>query len=307
MRKLLTYISLFLLPILLVWMLAEVFYRTVPNNYTYKHEQISKMEGLEVLVLGDSHTFYGVNPEWLSLKAYNLSNVSQTIYFDKLLLEKHINQLPRLKYLIVAVDYTTLSQADNTQEDIWRKYFYKAQMDLDVPLIYWYDPKSYSLAITRKFDKTWNTFKEYRNNKTLISCDSNGWGNTYLSTVDAVEMSRLAKVVAKKHEDESMDFSLNSNRVQQMIDLCNEKGIEVLIVNMPSVAEYVSLLNSNKWQKIDSVCNQIEINNKNVTRINLLNNKQFELNDFQDADHLNAEGAKKCSLIIDQILKNKND
>lgn len=302
MKKLLIHISLFLIPVLTVWILAEVFYRTVPNNYTYKHEQISKKDDIEILILGDSHTFYGINPEWFSLKAYNLSNVSQTIYFDKLLLEKYINNLPNLKYVIISVEYTTLSQEDNTQEDIWRKYFYASQMDLNVPLINWYNPKKYSLALTRKFDKTWQTCNEYHKNGTLISCDANGWGNTYLSTVDDLEMSSLAHVVAKKHEDNSMDFSLNTERVQKMIDLCKAKNIKVLLVNMPSVPEYVSLLNDEKWKKIDSVCNAFEHNNKNVSRIDLLKDKQFVLEDFQDADHLNNLGAKKCTLIINQYL-----
>ncbi|PWK18205.1 SGNH/GDSL hydrolase family protein [Xanthomarina spongicola] len=302
MKKLLTYISLFLIPILVVWILAEVFYRTVPNNYTYKHQQISNNKDIEVLILGDSHTFYGINPEWLSLKAYNLSNVSQTIYFDQLLLEKHINNLNSLKYVVLAVEYTTLSQADNTQEDIWRKYFYASQMDLEVPLVTWYNPKKYSLVFSRKFNYTWNTYKDYKVKGTLIGCDVNGWGNTYSSTVDSVEMKRLARVVAKKHEDGSMNFSLNSERIQQMIDLCKSKNIEILLVNMPSVPEYVSLLNSEKWKKIDSVCKQLEAINTNVTRIDLLNEKQFILEDFQDADHLNAKGAKKCTLTINQYL-----
>jgi hypothetical protein len=302
MKKLLTHISLFLIPVFLVWGLAEVFYRTIPNNYTFKHEQISKHNDAEVLILGDSHTFYGINPEWLSLKAYNLSNVSQTIYFDKLLFEKHVSHLPNLKYLILAVDYTTLSQADDSQEDIWRKYFYAAQMDLEVPLIKWYNPKKYSLALARKFDKTWQTCNEYHNKGTLIGCDENGWGNTYLTTVDSLEMSRLAHVVSKKHEDGSMDFSLNTERIQELIDLCKTKKIEVILVNMPSTPEYVSLLNSEKWQKIDSVCNTLEENNNNVTRINLLNDKRFKLEDFQDADHLNEAGAKKCTLIINQYI-----
>lgn len=303
MKKLLTHISLFLIPILLVWVFAEVFYRTVPNNYTYKHEQISNnKDDIEVLVLGDSHTFFGINPEWLSKKAYNLANVSQTIYFDKLLLEKHINHLPKLKYLIVSVEYTTLSQEDNTQEDIWRKYFYEAQMDLEVPLIRWYNPKKYSLALTRNFNKTWKSFVEYRKKGTLIGSDENGWGNTYLSTVDSLEMQYLATVVAKKHEDGSTDFILNTQRLQQMIELCKNNNIKVLLVNMPVVSDYISFLTTEKWEKIDSICNVLESENDNVTRLNLLKDKQFKLEDFQDADHLNAQGAKKCSLTLNQYI-----
>ncbi|WP_417874410.1 hypothetical protein [Xanthomarina gelatinilytica] len=303
MKKLLTHISLFLIPIIIVWILAEVFYRTVPNNYTYKHEQISNnKDDIEVLVLGDSHTFFGINPEWLSLKTYNLSNVSQTIYFDKLLFEKHIDHLPHLKYLIISVEYTTLSQADNTQEDIWRKYFYCAQMDLEVPLITWYNPKKYSLALARKFDKTWNSYLDYKREGSLIGCDENGWGNTYLSTVDSLEMTYLAKVVAKKHEDGSLDFNLNTERIQNLIDLCKQKNIQVLLVNMPVNPEYLSHLNPEKLLKIDNTCDDLAKTNPNVTRVDLSRDSRFQLQDFHDADHLNAQGAKKCSLLIDAYL-----
>lgn len=303
MKKLLTHISLFLIPIVVVWMLAEVFYRSVPNNYTYKYEQISNnMDDIEVLVLGDSHTFFGINPEWLSLKTYNLSNVSQTIYFDKLLFEKHIDHLPHLKYLIISVEYTTLSQADNTQEDIWRKYFYEAQMDLKVPLIAWYDPKKYSLALTRKFDKTFKTFLDYQREGSLIGCDEKGWGNTYLSTVDSLEMAYLSKVVARKHEDGSMDFKQNTERIQNMITFCEQKNIQVLLVNMPVYPDYLDRLNPEKLLKIDKTCDDLAKTNPNVTRVNLSRDSRFQLQDFHDADHLNAQGAKKCSLLINTYL-----
>ena len=304
MRKLLIHISLFLIPIFLVWVLAEIFYRKIPNNYTFKHEQISiNKNDIEVLVLGDSHTFFGINPEWLSRKTYNLSNVSQTIYFDKLLFEKHINHLPKLKYLVLPVEYTTLSQADNTQEDIWRKYFYNAQMDLNVPLIKWYNPKKYSLALVRRFDKTYNSFKDYRSEGSLISCDSSGWGNAYLSTMDSLEMQRISNIIAKKHEDGSMDFSLNTERIQAIIDLCKIKNIEVLLVNMPVFSGYLNRLNPAKLRGIEINCEALTNNNSNVTRIDFLRDSRFRMNDFRDPDHLNAQGAKTVSLLINEYLQ----
>lgn len=284
-------------------MCAELFYRSVPNNYTYKHEQISnKMDDVEILVLGDSHTFYGINPEWLSLKTYNLSNVSQTIYFDSMLFYKHIDHLPSLKYLIISVEYTTLSQVDNTQEDIWRKYFYEAQMGLKVPLIDWYDPKKYSLALTRKFDKTFKTFFDYQEEGTLIGCDERGWGNTYQSTVDSLEMAYLSKVVARKHEDGSMDFNQNTERIQKMITFCEQRNIQVLLVNMPVYPDYLNHLNPEKLIKIDKTCDYLTKTNSNVTRVDLSSDFRFQLQDFHDADHLNAQGAKKCTLLINDYI-----
>jgi hypothetical protein len=304
MKKLLTHISLFLIPILVVWILTEVFYRTVPNTYTYKNEQIStEYNDVNMLVFGDSHSFYGINPEWLSIKTFNLANISQTIYFDQLLFEKHVQHLPELKYIVLPIEYTTLSQADNTQEDIWRKYFYRTQMDLDVPLIDWYNPKKYSLALTQKFNKTWKYYQDYKTEGTLIGCDENGWGNTYLATVDSLELKTIAKNISRKHEDGSMDFKLNVERIQEIIDVCKERNIEVIIVNMPVTTEYLKLLNPEKLKKIEATCDSLEKENPNVMRINFLRDPRFNISDFQDADHLNAEGAKKLTLLIDAYLK----
>ncbi|GGG54664.1 hypothetical protein [Bizionia arctica] len=304
MRKLLTHIGLFLIPILVVWILAELFYRTVPNTYTYKNNQIlNENNDVNMLVFGDSHTFYGINPEWLSVSSFNLANISQTIYFDKLLLEKHINHLPKLKYVIISVEYTTLSQIDNTQEDIWRKYFYSAQMDLEVPIIDWYNPKKYSLALTRKFNKTWKSYRDYRTEGTLIGSDVNGWGNTYLATVDSLELKTIAKNISRKHEDGSMDFSLNIGRIQQIIDLCKERHIEVILINMPVTKDYLDLLNPEKLKKIEATCDRLVKNNTNVKRLSFLRDPRFTTADFQDADHLNAQGAKKCSLLINEYLE----
>ena len=116
-------------------MCIEVFYRFVPNNYTQKASEVKKNYDSEVLVLGNSHAFYGINPDDFSMKTYNFSNISQSLYFDELLLKKHLENFPNLKYVVLTVDYFSLSQIDNSSEDIYRKYYYEQYMDLDVPLI----------------------------------------------------------------------------------------------------------------------------------------------------------------------------
>ena len=76
--------------LLIVWLGFELFYRSVPNNYTVKDENVRKAyNSTEVLIFGNSHAFYGLNPEHFSAKAFNISNVSQTLFHDKLLFDKH--------------------------------------------------------------------------------------------------------------------------------------------------------------------------------------------------------------------------
>ncbi|WP_338731167.1 hypothetical protein [Mangrovimonas cancribranchiae] len=300
MKKIQRNTLLFIFPILLVWISIECFYRITPNNYSFKQKQIPKHYNVaKGLIFGDSHYFYGLNPESFSRPVFNMANISQTIYFDELLFKKHIDSFKKLEFVIFPMEYTTLSQADNTQEDVWRKYFYRYNMELEVPLITTFDLKKYSLALTRKLKHTIRTITQYINEGTLIGCDKRGWGNTYVTAVDSLEMERLAKIISAKHDDGSMVFSHNITRLKGMISICAKKQIKVFLVNMPVGEPYLNKLDYKEVKAIERISKQLSEKYANVFNINLLRNPKFKLSDFHDADHLNIKGAKKCSKIID--------
>jgi hypothetical protein len=303
MQKTLKYAGLFLLPIIVVIIVLEIFYRSVKTNYTFKHSQIVQIaNSTEVLVFGDSHAMYGVNPKWIDKPTFNIANLSQTIYFDELLFQKHINQLSNLEYIVVPMEYTTMSQSDNTQEDIWRKYFYQAQMDLDVPLINVLDPKKYSLALSQKLKRTEKALKIWKATKTLVNCDENGWGLGYNNSIEKSEINNLARIIARKHDDGSSSISQNLERIKTIIEICKTKNAKVVIVNLPVTEAYFENININEVNKILQESKLLDSQNNHVLNLNLLNDDRFILSDFQDADHLNFKGAKKCSLIINEFI-----
>ena len=55
-----------------------------------------------------------------------------------------------------------------------------------------------------------------------------------------------------------MDFKLNVERIQEIIDVCKERNIEVILVNMPVTTEYLKLLNPEKLKKIEATCDSLE-------------------------------------------------
>jgi hypothetical protein len=62
------YIIAFFLPLLISVVclcVAEFIVRQAPNVYKYKHEYIRSKE-FEILVLGSSHAYFGINPEFFS-------------------------------------------------------------------------------------------------------------------------------------------------------------------------------------------------------------------------------------------------
>lgn len=293
----------FLLPVFLVWGLTEVFYRSVENNYTFKNERIvSEYHNIETLVLGDSHAFFGINPEYFSSNTFNIANVSQSLFFDELLLEKHIDSLSSLKTIVLNISFFTLSAEDDSFEDRWRKYFYQEQMDLDVSTISSYDPKYYSLALTRRFDKSVALFGEYFTNGTIVSCYDNGFGmQDEQNIVDDKE--KTSEIIAKKHEDNSLEFTANINRLQRMINLCNKKGVAIYLIEMPVYKTYYELLDKVKKNKINSSLLQLEQKNKYVHFYDFSQNKNFEKFDLRDADHLTNEGAEKFSKLLNSLIE----
>lgn len=294
---------LFSIPILLVWLSLELFYNNVPNNYSVKNQTLKRQSvKIKVLLFGDSHCLYGLNPQYFTRPTFNLSNVSQTIYFDKLLFEKHVDHLPNLKQVVFCIEYTNLSQKDNTGEDDWRKFHYQRFMDVKVPSITTYDPRQFSVAFTQSPSKTRDLLKRYFKTGSITDCDSNGWGTNY-KKADRIPSASIAERRAKIQEDGSMDFHQNVARMQEIISECKSRNIQVLIVSMPQTAIYEKYLNQNKLKAIINTCKKLrDQNSENVYYLNLFHDKRFTDDDFFDADHLNDSGATKASKIVDQYL-----
>lgn len=298
MKRLYKKIILFLLPVFLVWALTEVFYRTADTNYTSKAEHIVKgYPDTELLIFGDSHTLYGINPSDFEMKTFNIANVSQSLYFDELLLQKHIKEHKQLKAVLLNVSYFTLSRIDNEHEDVWRKYFYDYQMDLDVPIVSDWSPKKYSLALTRRWDRSFDLLHEYVRLGTVLDCTDNGYGIQDASNI-VDDKDEITPIIVKKHEDFSQEFDHNIERLQRMIALCKKYNVEVFIVEMPVYKAYFEQLNTEKRDKITAVCEDLDANFENVHYFNLLQDTHFVDSDLRDADHLTNEGATKCSKLL---------
>ena len=310
MKRLYKKIILFLLPVLLVWVLTEVFYRTTDTNYTSKAEHVVKgYTDTELLVFGDSHTLYGINPSDFEMKTFNIANVSQSLYFDELLLQKHIKEHKKLKAVLLNISYFTLSRIDNEHEDAWRKYYYDQQMDLDVPIVSDWSPKKYSLALVRRFDRSFDLMHEFVRLGTVLDCRDNGYGiQDATNIVD--DKDEITPIIVKKHEDNSQEFDHNIERLKRIIALCKKHDVEVFIVEMPVYKAYFEQLNTEKRDKITAICEDLDASFENVRYFNLLQDAHFVNSDLRDADHLTNEGATKCSKLlsakISAVLQRQN-
>lgn len=305
MKKFIQNIFFFSIPILIVLLGIELFYRLTPNTFTVKNESIkSSFTNAKVLIFGNSHTFYGLDPQFFNKPTYNLANISQTLYFDHLLFEKYIDKFKKLDFIILNIDYESLSELDNGDDNVWRKYYYKTYMDLEVPIISAYNPKSYFLSATRDFSTNIELIKRYFYEGTIIDCDQSGFGINYTKERRKSNFEELTPIRLKANEDNSLDFKNNIDRVQLIIDKCKSKDIQVILVTIPVAKGYAMGVNQQKLHKVFKTCLTFEKINRNVRFVNLFKDPRFTDDDFYDPDHLHSEGAKKCSLILNQFLSN---
>ena len=303
MRRLYSKLALFLLPLFLVWLALEVFYRQAPNNYSYKDQQLHKVAPFtKTLIMGDSHAFYGINPVYFKDPTFNLSNISQSLLTDELLLEKHIANLPALKTVFINISYFTLSAKENDLESNWRKYFYYHSMGIRAPSISFWNPKRFSMALIQRFDKSIDLVQQYYKNHTIVSATPLGYGKQDMSNV-VQDKEAISLVIANKHEDNSLDFKRNTARLQRLIDLCKKYGVGVVLLEMPVYPAYYNLLDTEKKEKIKSVLHELSGVNDTVFYLDLSTSPLFEKQDLRDADHLTNSGAKKCSILLNRYIQ----
>ena len=80
------YISL---PILVVAILMEILLRNMPNDYLFKKKYLDEHSSeIQTLILGSSHSFYGIDPAYFNSKTFNASHVSQTLNYDLEIFQK---------------------------------------------------------------------------------------------------------------------------------------------------------------------------------------------------------------------------
>ena len=299
MKNTIKKIGLFLIPIVLVFSFIEIFYRCIPNDYSIKNKTISQnYKQSEVLIFGNSHTLYGLDPNYFSVPAYNVANISQTLYFDSLLFEKHISKFKKIKKIILNVEYTSLSEQIDSGESNWRKFYYFHYMDLEIPSISDFDYRRICISSTRNFNFNCKLIANFIKKKTLLNTNNKGFGINYSYENRNEITDKEGKEVVKKHEDNSLNYKNNSTILEKIIEICEKRNIEVILVSMPVSNSYRKYCNPIKIKKINATCNALKSKHKNVVYLNLFSDSKFIDDDFYDVDHLNSKGAKKCTKIL---------
>lgn len=288
------------MPLAILLAAMEILLQAMPNNYKVKSNYIENhSEEIETLILGNSHTYYGLNPEWMEAGTFNMSNVSQSFDIDLAILSHYLPKMSRLKTVVIRLSYDSMFETLSKTNEDWRYKDYA--LYTDIPLDYSLTHHSEILSISFK-ENLKRIFKNYIKNEASVTCNSFGWG-TDANSSQAKDLYKTGALVAKKHTAISTDlFDDNYETLKGIADLCAQNQIQIVLVTPPAFETYYLNLN---YEQLEATVNTgLELANQydNLRYYNFLEYWRFDKQHFFDADHLNEHGALLFSKMINDII-----
>lgn len=301
MKKFLNHVILFSLPIILLITGLEVSIRQIPNNYTHKQEQLIKGKKTEVLILGNSHSVFGIDPQYFDKKTFNAAMISQPLEVDLFLLKSHIDDLPKLSHIVLNFSIPNLysSFKFKDSDESWRIKNYNLYMNANFS----YNPKNYFELTNESIKGSIAKIDKYHNTGSILTSDSFGFiyreGILPKYTIE----QGIQRVQLHCHE-KNKSLVYNIKLLHEFFSICKEKKIKILLITLPTRKEYYQNIKYNIQKERDSLSRIFMKKYDFITYHNLEKDTSFISIDFWDQDHLNSIGAKKMSIILNEKINN---
>jgi len=305
-----------ILPIVFVLMM-DIWLRNQESTYSVKYEDaLLNKDSIEILILGNSHATYGVDPDAFEMYAYNMANVGQSIYFDKRLTTSLIDSLSNLKYVFISVDYHSLYFSSQGIRDIWSYYGNKIKykdnsylLEDISPFFYGYTPKV-SLSLLKK--RVVNYLKYGANslnydvevgvnlndtlNKGFISFEEHFNSDFFNEKAYKSRIDIFNKIVYSSAEKNEVLKDLDN-----FIDHLIKRKVKAILFTTPTFRCYNTYLDSSILNQNDKDILGL-VNRYNISYLNFMDSPLFEKDDYYNADHLNKKGALKFAKMLNDSL-----
>lgn len=295
MRKFIIKILVFIIPLIALCLAAEIYTRQIPNAYSYKFSYMSQNAGnITTLILGSSHTFRGIDPKYIEGKAFNLAYSSQDLKRDAYLLDRFICQMDSLQTVILAYSYHSMPEVmeDLNNAETLLKY-YGIYME--------YPETRYSLEISipgwiKKCTAHWR-------GEDIRHCDSLGFGAKDDTRSSILNEEEACKILSH-HTFKNFD-RVNENKatLRHIATICKERNIRLVLLTTPVTSYYFKNISSKQYSIMQTAAKELTDEFDNVVYLNHMDDKRFSDSDFSDTDHLNPQGARKLTEILNEELR----
>ena len=212
--------------------------------------------------------------------------------------------MPKLRAVIITLNQASLSQTHRRGEIHRRLPFYKFFYDYEykelTPMMIEY----YSLYGSVGFKRTIQLISQYLvYGSSSIKCDQSGWmGEGGNKSVALFEFKVDAKKAAIRHSAENVTSLQNMEVFSSIAEWAKQSKISLYFVNTPKTKFYLDEINKAELEIMNGELNNLLAGNKFSKYYDFSSSPEFELRDFQNADHLNENGARKLTKILNELI-----
>ena len=307
MKQFIKKVFFFSFPLLLLLVLAEYRLNKIPNTYNYKRQCLEQqLDSIQILVLGSSRSVFGVDPSYFSYKGFNLGNVSQSIYYDTRLTLKYIDRMPKLKFVLINMSYTSLGTSLKDGIESWRAYYYLQFWGIDYPENTLLDLKRFS----KVFLYTPLTALGYciKGNKVNLLAGLNRNGFMLLDTLKSKQniTDSMGKARISLNENNYLESRVPETEkdLETLLIELKKRNIQPVFITPPTLSSFYSYTNPiiehKNQEEILLLCKKYK-----CVYFNHFRDNRFVQKDFNDNDHLNFMGAAKFSKLLNVEILNR--
>lgn len=307
MKSFLYKVLWFVLPILLLSLSLEYSIRALDNTYKLKKEYLDKhAKDVEVLILGSSHAYYNLNPEYIDQVTFNAGAVSQSFDIDLAILTSYEQNFNRLNTILLPVSYFSFYGTLKDSPEKWRMKDYILYYDLDIPSAF---KDHFEILSVKPKNNIKRVYASLKNKQTKLNCSPLGWGNNYL-VHSSMSLESTGLEASNRHtqdhvfsEESKLKFNQAFQDLKGIVEWSKKHNVNLVLFIPPGYETYTSNLNEDQLNQVVKTLDGFSKEYATCQYFDFLTNKSFTKEDFYDADHLNHQGAKKLSKRLNSILK----
>ncbi|MCB0465030.1 MAG: hypothetical protein KDC78_05050 [Aequorivita sp.] len=296
----------FFTPVVLTYIVLELLVLNIPINYKVFGEYLdAHSQEIEVMALGSSQMKCGFNPANCDENAINLASTSQHHNEDFHIMEGTKDRLPKLKYVLMEVSYNHL-ELPHHSNDYWKNTIYLKYYGVNAferPT--WFKDRLVYLSNVHFYS---HKFMEYYVDKSIteklneFGFDTNNYNGDFktLNYDESKIATKKFKIITR--EDLTI-FKKNTAYLFEMLNYAKAENLKVIVCTLPLYKTYLKERNPNIVRRRDSILSIIKQKYSNVTLLNEeADTISFTAKDFLNENHLNPNGAKKFTALVNQKI-----
>lgn len=284
--------------------LLEVVLLFQNNEYSYKRRYVEEQgDAIKVLILGHSHSCYGLNPAILGDSTFNMAISGRLHHYDAVIAEKYLPTLPNLKVVIWPLGYNFqyISYKYPQYKNQYRTFYqcmYEKYMGISyestIPYLHWSEVLNSHMDLLKRITGSESDKRE---------CGLDGYSPVKKKRSADWQQKKLPEAPDYSNPETALAFEEGITDFKQIASACKDANVRLIAVSFPCFQtareKYTERGLKERIQCLDSMRSVYP----GMEYIDFIDDTRFTEDDFFDSTHLNPQGADKLSRILRETLQ----